>query len=392
MSASDVRSIALTVAAVDPLLPAAGYLVNLTSADGLLDTQIEVAPTVPTGTGNLQRALQAWNSGAAISRNGLKGKLYFMGGGHSDYPGNEVYEYDVASRTWARIWGPSANLVSPSNTNPFDGYVQYPDGAPGASHTYDNLVAIPPDTTYPQGRLILTARAYAGLSAEFSTQYSAIFNVATRTWTRSTNAPSLGEPTSTSIYDPVRHQVWRFGRAGLTSACAVLNLDTYTWGAVQSVIESGSPYINFDIVSGWCDTHGVIVQRSTYGGSNQILVFDPATRQRTVATTTGTGPTATDQTGLEWCPDNGKFYCYEAGSSSVWTLTPPGSLPGTWTWALETFAGGSASPSHTPPSGVSEATTNLRNNRWRYLTEINCFGWYDNVNAPVQLYKPVGVT
>lgn len=372
-------------------VPAAGFLLDLTSDDGTNDTMSDVAPSGMSGS--LANAIIAWNSGVVIQENGTYGKLYFTGGGHSDYNGNEVYEYDLATRKWSRIWGPSSGLTGPGNPDPFDAYDQYADGAPGAPHTYDCFVAVPPSETYPKGLLVLAGRAYAGWDASSSTGYAAVFDLDTLTWSRSTNDSSdIGAATGTAIYDPVRNCIWRFGVNSPTSQARKLDLSTMTWSAIQYITESGGPYIGYDIVSGWCGLHNVIVQRSTYSSENTVRVFDPATLQRVVATTTGTGPTGNDQTGMEWCPANGKFYCYKPGASSAWTLTPPASLPmsGTWTWALETFDAGSDAPNFTASSN-GESASNYRHNRWRWVDALECFAWYDTTTDYVQLYKPAGL-
>ncbi len=44
--------------------------------------------------------LIAWN-GAAFDEESLF--FYFMGGGHADYGGNEVYEFDLKTERWARL-------------------------------------------------------------------------------------------------------------------------------------------------------------------------------------------------------------------------------------------------------------------------------------------------
>lgn len=85
--------------------------------------------------------LDAWN-GAAFDEKSLL--IYFMGGGHTDYGGNEIYEFDLKNGSWARLTNPS----------PLSFFVQTPDEddvsstkcwvpdlrkVPGASHTYDGL-------------------------------------------------------------------------------------------------------------------------------------------------------------------------------------------------------------------------------------------------------------
>ncbi|MEO8410995.1 MAG: hypothetical protein ABI478_10525, partial [Propionivibrio sp.] len=48
--------------------------------------------------------LIAWNSAAFDKRRNL---MYFTGGGHTDYGGNEVYEFDLNTGEWTRLTNPS---------------------------------------------------------------------------------------------------------------------------------------------------------------------------------------------------------------------------------------------------------------------------------------------
>ncbi len=83
----------------------------------------------------------AWNGGA-IDRENLK--MYFHGGGHNDYFGNEVYEFDIRSGQWARLNDPSP-LTHYYWDDGRNGYCHVPDPAkyPNSAHTYDGIVFHP---------------------------------------------------------------------------------------------------------------------------------------------------------------------------------------------------------------------------------------------------------
>ena len=79
--------------------------------------------------------LTTWNSAAFDERNLL---MYFMGGGHADYGGNEVYEFDLRAGKWTRLTDPS----------PLDHVYRYGKklcwttdarSVPPSVHTYDGL-------------------------------------------------------------------------------------------------------------------------------------------------------------------------------------------------------------------------------------------------------------
>ncbi len=89
--------------------------------------------------------LEAWNSAAFDEKNLL---IYFMGGGHSDYGGNEVYEFNLKNGHWKRLTNPSPLTFffqfPDEEETPTSNITQYcwaPDmrRVPGATHTYDGL-------------------------------------------------------------------------------------------------------------------------------------------------------------------------------------------------------------------------------------------------------------
>ncbi|MDX1655881.1 MAG: hypothetical protein R3310_11785, partial [Candidatus Competibacteraceae bacterium] len=80
--------------------------------------------------------LEAWNS-AALDQEDKK--LYFFGGGHADYGGNEVYEFDLMAGRWTRLTDPSSlTYFWPQGG---DRYCLIPDvrQVPISTHTYDGL-------------------------------------------------------------------------------------------------------------------------------------------------------------------------------------------------------------------------------------------------------------
>lgn len=87
--------------------------------------------------------LQAWNGAAFDEASNL---FYFMGGGHGDYGGNEVYEFDLETGQWDRLTDPSPlsflyQARGATQTKPAR-YCWAPDmrQVPGSAHTYDGLI------------------------------------------------------------------------------------------------------------------------------------------------------------------------------------------------------------------------------------------------------------
>lgn len=101
-------------------------LANKQSIQPALNTIASQAPSpLPTGTSGHASVIHAWNGMAGDS---VRKKLWMLGnGGHSDYAGNEVYEWDFATRLWTRRRDPSASITG-NNT-------KYPDGRPSSDHS-----------------------------------------------------------------------------------------------------------------------------------------------------------------------------------------------------------------------------------------------------------------
>jgi hypothetical protein len=127
---------------------------------------VDVAPVKSPGGSTLK--IVAWSGGAYDSRRDL---VLVWGGGHSDYAGNEVYSFDIATCQWRRLTEPSAadRARTPA----------YPDGQPRARHTYTYIEYVP-----SIDRLLVFGASgpYPGGGGEFSRDLLE-FDVGARRWT-----------------------------------------------------------------------------------------------------------------------------------------------------------------------------------------------------------------
>ena len=86
--------------------------------------------------------LTAWNSGAIDQK---RKRMYFHGGGHADYGGNEVYEFDLMTGKWSRLTDPSpldhlyVAILAKGNRPARYCWVQDTRKVPSSSHTYDGF-------------------------------------------------------------------------------------------------------------------------------------------------------------------------------------------------------------------------------------------------------------
>jgi len=94
------------------------------------------------GNSGSKSVLGAWNSAAFDAVNN---RMYFFGGGHKDYGGNEVYMYDFDALSWSRITDPAPLVVVEGAGGGDPAYI--PQSSPAAPHTYDGLLWNPVSQT-----------------------------------------------------------------------------------------------------------------------------------------------------------------------------------------------------------------------------------------------------
>jgi len=92
------------------------------------------------GWGGPQIVFRSWNSAAFDAQDD---RMFFMGGGRTNYGGNEVYQFDFDTLEWSRVTDPSPLTVKdwddPDVDGPSEKDVYIPEGAPNTAHTYDSL-------------------------------------------------------------------------------------------------------------------------------------------------------------------------------------------------------------------------------------------------------------
>ena len=88
------------------------------------------------GSGGSKAVMIAW-TGAAIDR--ANDTMYFWGGGHNDYYGNEVYSYKYVTDEWERLTDPA--VYTHYYESPGKGWCTVPDPqlSPPSAHSYDGI-------------------------------------------------------------------------------------------------------------------------------------------------------------------------------------------------------------------------------------------------------------
>jgi chitodextrinase len=86
---------------------------------------------VPGGVGNCDNIIRAWSSGVTDTK---RNRMIFFGGGHNDYAGNEVYQFDLNTLRMSRLDNASPVTACSDATS---------DGRANSKHTYGTPVYIP---------------------------------------------------------------------------------------------------------------------------------------------------------------------------------------------------------------------------------------------------------
>lgn len=133
----------------------------------------------PGEFGVCQSVTGAWSGGAFDSQ---RNRLYILGGGHTDYAGNEIYVLDVDTLQLSRLNEPSYPVRDGCATGNDS---MYADGRPVARHTYSNLEFFPATN---QLLLFGGSRWHCGYLGDDTW----IYDPANDTWTRKSTSVSPG--------------------------------------------------------------------------------------------------------------------------------------------------------------------------------------------------------
>ncbi|MEZ4743292.1 MAG: hypothetical protein R3B45_12745 [Bdellovibrionota bacterium] len=133
-----------------------------------------------------------------------RGIVYFWGGGHGDYYGNEVYEFNIENLEWKRLTEPSP--FSKNECASFDDIHILSDGQPKSRHTYDQMVFVP-----HLNKIWAHGGSVCGSGAGITDLWE--FDIATKTW--KDLDPGLtyawnGNLARSAEYDPVTKKIFYF--------------------------------------------------------------------------------------------------------------------------------------------------------------------------------------
>jgi hypothetical protein len=307
---------------------------------------------VPPGNTGVKAVMDAWSGGAFDTR---RDRLIVWGGGHSDYAGNEVYVFDIASLKWARLTDPSADVGGSESSG------AYPDGKPRSRHTYNGIA-------YVASLDRFCAFGGGGLypSGQVGTERVDCFDFGTKAWERKADALAAGTG-EMAVYDAASGQVWLQGTG---------NADYLTrWDPAADRwtrhARSGLGFLDYYY------TGAVGMGKLLALGRGDLLVWDlakPDSAPEKAPTTGDTAILAADNPGFVFDTANRKFAAW-SGGREVYLLDPVARK-----WQRVPLAPGSLA---TPTAANGNGTFG----RFQYIPSRNAFIAVNRTDENVFLFK-----
>lgn len=284
-----------------------------------------------------------------------RNELGIWGGGHGDYPGNEVCTFPFSAGTWT--CGPrSAYLQDPTTETT-------PDGKPSARHTYACLVRV-------------NVPGYDGFFCHggslwrlgYGTAATWFYHRATGTWERLADRPLWGESeygrtsiASYAVFDAARNRVLVRAR----NICMSFDLGTKAW-----TWQGGCTWSERSATAAFDPTRQTLVVL----GAGIVEAWNTATSPWTPLTMALVGdqtPVAAWGPGFVFDPV-GTRYLAHVGGRDLYAINRD-------TWAVTKILGAGADPGPAYPSG------NM--GRFRYVAATQGLVVVSSIDAPVYYFQ-----
>ncbi len=277
------------------------------------------------GTSGQPAIFEAW--GGACWDESRRELWIPIGGGHSNYAGNESYKAELGldSPIWRLLNRPSGaigNLITLDDGQESSGI--YSDGAPRSIHSYGSIVFVP---------------SVGALSCGNSSVYRVVGGPS-RTWqlgrvnnrwiSREEWLPPYSGSVNSACYDSLRHRVWaRSGNVNLY--LGYLDVNSWDWHLTGMYDSNASTqrmvYIpEFDAII-----------NMSYLGFRAYTNLDNSSPTRTDISISGSPPSGWTYrsdcgTGMAWDGEKLLFWNNESNTTAIGTLTPSSGATGSWTW------------------------------------------------------------
>jgi hypothetical protein len=278
-------------------------------------------PGPPPWRDNQAAVLGAWNGGAFASGYGKSGALILVGGGHTDYYGNEVYAFDLDSRSWQRLTNPYRSPSFPVA----DGI--WPDGTPSVSHTYDQVDYHPGtnsfvmmktqhDNTGGQSSPMVAMFSLDGLK---SPDTNANRDANRANWRLSPlHADNYTQSGGWSVYDSKRDLFWANGGAGTRSFVSFDPKPSQPGGRFGAFKSYPQRTAVTDAVAAYDPVNDIILYTVFRNAPNvwAVDLAQPAAGNggNVQITQAGSAPEREPAHGWEWSPSRRAFVYYRRGA------------------------------------------------------------------------------
>jgi hypothetical protein len=379
------------------------------------------------------RIITAWSSFAWDPNHG---DLWLFGGGHANYPGNDVYRWRGTTRQWERASLPSEIKQDDlGNWQAVDGW----DAAPASAHTYDNNMFFP-----HIDRFVVFGGAAFNSGTAWKRELTATTNRRTGPFffdPSKANAGKVGGTTGSQVMRVAPHpeivggNMWSnrdiyvnipgapalpgtqvngctayadengkdvaYIGAQATGGSTNLNLYRYTVNSLASpqldTFQTVGIFWNGTAGRTACGVDPVRKLFVRIGDNANPLIYwnlnTPGTNNKDVRVTP-VDPTgefasllASNQITMQACsldfdPARSRFALW-CGDGRVWMITPPAAASATgWTIVKQRV------PARATPNG--DVGTGLLG-KWKYIPNIDAFiGLQDSLHGNIWIYKPVG--
>ena len=299
--------------------------------------ELDAIDTRLHGTQGAGSILDVW-TGAAYDPNNHR--MYFTGGGHNAYWGNDVYELDLERLTLTRM-----NNPAPLNATTPNGFA-FPSSGPQAQHTYSTIVWSPVTSSF----FVFTK----GAQTYDQENKVAEFKPSTRSWTLHNNWNQNLGIYDMSAFIPTLNQIVTIqGRGSLGT---MVNYDPISKTWVKKTSQAASQH-------GWLN-NGVgnfFKGDFWFSASNGLYKANPSTHSVAFVTNLPSG--LSYQAGWDV---RGNTFVFWGGNKNVWIYDTVAN-----SWRQEN--GGGAKVPTDPFNGEQRVFS-----KWRYVAGLDAFvGYYD---------------
>ncbi len=311
--------------------------------------------------------ISAW-SGMAWDEQNRRG--LFNGGGHGDYAGNEVYQWDAETAEFSRLNDPTGAIGNTGTladgndaTNP-----AYFDGRPRSAHTYGNL---------PMRDGVLWN--FQGSTYSLGTGICGAWKFVGNDWVRN-GTTTFGAGYGSTLYSETRGKFIRIGSGNSQPRWYDPVADSTTQMTHWTGNDAQEMY-------GVIDTRRDLVVQ--FSNNITLLKLDDSADAVT-ATQTGTIPNWSalntpgnpSWAGVVYDYANDRYLVW-AGGASIYVLTPPAigqnPLTANWVWSvIAPAAGNTITPSDAGAAGTY--------GRFWHSPRLNCCGVLNSVSQKMHVF------